>query len=778
MDIIQQRSRFSLSGLFHKDANSIFDLIIRGTVYLAVFLVPLFFLTTTRPVFDLNKTLLFSLLTLIGVLAWLGKIVFRKGFRFRRTALDIPVVIFGLLYILVTLFSKDWYTSVVGTANYYHHSVVVVLFLILFYFLVVNNFRSVKDILKILKTTLVAGGFVALISFLQMLQVYIFGSEATKAITFNPVFNSSVVLGIYLAVILTASLSLLVVSKKPGWRLFLIIAGLLEYVVLVLVDINMVWYVLIGLLFVFLLFLTLRSRDIESRWAILPTILLIVAAILTFVNVSAVTNIQIPDDVVLGQGTTWTIAQSTLRQAPLFGTGPEMFSWAFSAHRPLSFNNTNVWNLNFLKGASEFLQILITTGIIVTLVWLWLFVRHGWRTIRLLVKERGDHTTWFVALGVILSWLGLFVVSFFYPFSFVLVFLLWLFLALGVSLFTKDETQVLETKPSPASGFFSSIAFSLLVVLGLAFLYGAVTIWLGDFRYADGSRALISRDYGKAEKNFSRAIDLNGREPSYYYALGQTYVQEAGSISPTTQADIDKARQLITLATAAAKSGLDINSKDALNYQDFVNFSAALRVFDPNVSSQLLEHYDKLIELDPNNPLNYVGAGDDAVAAGQAIENALAQATDVTDEQKQQAQTQTTEYYTRAASYYEKAGTLKNDYVIALLKKALMSELMGQREDAITQVETLAAKYPTNTDVLYELGRMYVATDQKDKAKQEFVAVLNLVPDHANAAYQLAELVLADGDKETAKALFLRVYQNNPNNQTVIDKLKELDVTL
>lgn len=776
MDIIQKRSRFSLAGLFRKDSDTLFDGIIQTTIIFAVFLTPLFFLTVTRNIFDLNKSLLFCLLTLVGLIAWLGKIVFRKGFRFRRTILDVPLVIFGLLYILVTFFSKNWFVSVAGTANYYHHALIVVLFLIFFYFLVVNNVRTLKQVVRVLSALLISGGLVALISLFQVFKVYLFAAEATKSISFNPIFNSSVVQGVFLSLMLVLGLALLIPVKKPASRWLLGLSSLLDFVVLLVIDLNFVWYVLIGLLFVFILFLTLRSRELESRWAILPTVLLILAVILTFVDASSLTGVSLPDDIILDQKTSWEIAQGTLRQLPLFGTGPEMFSWAFASHRPTSFNDTALWNLNFIKASSEFLQLLVTTGILTTIVLIWLSLRYGLKAVRQLIKDRGDQFSWFVSLATALVWLALFVVQFFFPFSFVLCFIFWLFLALGVSLLTKESGEVLESAPSPAAGFFSSIAFSMLVVLGLAFLYGAATFWLADFHFVKAAKALSAQNFNKAMTEFNRAIDLNGREPAYFFALGQTFIQQA-SVSPArTQAELDNVRQLITLTSVAGRNGLNIDMKDALTYQDFLNLSATLRIYDANVSSQLVEHYDKLIELDPNNPLNYMAAGDNAIAAGQALAAALEQIQD--ENQKSQAQQQINDYYAEAVGYYNKAADLKKDYIIAQLKKALTSELAGNRDQAITEVEALAKQYPSSTDALYELGRLYVAADQKDKAKGAFVAVLNLSSQHANAAYQLAEIVLAEGDKETAKALFLRVYQNNPDNEQVRSKLTELGVNL
>ncbi len=775
MEVLQPRKRFSLKSIFRPDSQSVLDIIIRWSMFLAVFLIPIFFLTSTQDMFDLNKSLLFCLLTLIGVLAWLGKIVFKKGFNFRRTALDVPLVIFGFLYIIVSLFSQNWHTSIAGQASYYHHTLVVTIFFILFYFLLVNNFRTKKDVQALLGTLIISTGFVAIVSLLQLFGAYIFLSEATKSIGFNLIFNSVVILGLFLAIMLPVILSFLVFTKNQISRALLIILGIIDFTVLFILDINLVWYTAIGGLFVFLVLLTMRSKDLESRWAILPTVLLVLSAIFIFVNVSDLTNVVVSEDIVLDHQTTWSIAKSTLSDSPLFGTGPEVFSQAFAEHRPLSFNDTILWSLSFIKGSSEFMQILITTGLLVTVVYLYLFIRFLITFIAQATKKDDDKTDWLLKAAIFLPWLALFVISFFYPFSFVLSFMLWLLLALGTSLVTKDKGEVLETKPSPAIGFSSSIAFSLLVVLGIVFLYGAGSIWLGEYNYVKGNKAMIDEDVVTAQQKYDRAIELDGERPLYYFALAQSFIEQADSILPQSNDEVNQISDLVTLAQVAASQGLAVDIEDPILYSSFINVYADVLQFDPNVYTDISAAYDKLIELDPNNPLNYVEAGDNNISMGQLV---LSNLPEDDEEQAQQMTDEVNKLFQSAQDYYQKGAELKTDYVIAELKHDLAYELLGDIDTTIDELKKLAEAYPTSVDAHYELGRIYYATEQTDLAKQQFVAVLNLNPDHANAGYQLGEIVQAEGDKDTAITLFTRVLANNPDDENVRQKLEELGVTI
>ncbi|MDD5341736.1 MAG: tetratricopeptide repeat protein [Patescibacteria group bacterium] len=776
MEVFQtQKPRF-FSSLFHRESFSWANLIIKASVYLSVIFTPLFFLTATPGVFDFNKSLLFCILTLIGVMAWLGQMVFQKKVNFRRSFLDVPVVVFGLIYLVVTLFSKNWYVSLAGVTNYYHHTFILVMFFVLFYFLVVNNFRSLKEIVKLVVAFLVSSALVGLVALLQMFKVYVFLSDTTKTQGFNLLFNSALVLGIFMAVVLPLMLGFLMFVKKPLPRFLLALGCLIDFAVLFLLDMNLVWYTVIGGLFVFLIFLTLKSRELESRWVILPTILLVLSAVLIFVDVPSLTDISLSEDVVLSQQTTWSVATSTLKSSPLFGIGPELFDRALALHRPIAFNNTDLWNLSFIKGSSEFLQILITTGTLATIVLLFLLVRFGIKLLRQAIKDRSEAFTWMLRSTLFTAWAMLFAVGFFYPYCFILSFTLWLLIALGVCTVTENKEETIKTQPTGASGFMSSIIFSLVVVLGLVFLYVAGTVWLAENHYVRGSRALAQSDYQTAEKQFNRAIELNDRESAYHFALAQSLVTEIQILaSDQNFSDATKFNQLVTQALISLNDGLSLDKTDAMAYQNFISIYSGLDQLVPSVYSDLSGIFDQWIEHDKNNPLAYIEAGDNSVLMGQAI------AASITEDNKDQAAElteQSKQAYAKAQTYYQKAAELKTDYAVAEFKHEVVYELLGDPSKATTGLEALATRYPDVVDIKYELGQLYLAADKKDQAKQMFVDVLNISPNHANAAYQLGEIILAEGDRDGAITLFKRIYDNNPNNATIKQKLQDLGVTL
>ncbi|MDP3964946.1 MAG: hypothetical protein Q8Q20_04845, partial [bacterium] len=260
MEVIHTRSRFSLSTIFRRNEHTIFDLILRLAVIAAVVLTPLVFLTEFRSQFDLHKSLIFSLLTLVAVLAWLAKIVFRKGMRYRRTMLDIPVAVFGLLYVVVTMFSTNWFQSIAGVSNYYQHTLTVMVFTILFFYVIVNNFRTRQEIEALLGSWLAAGVVVTVVSFFQLLGWYPFAADSTHLPDFNLIGSSALALGFYLVSLLPLLLGWMIKAQRPVQRIALFVATVLNFAVLALLDYGLVWYFAIGTLFVYILFLSLRAK--------------------------------------------------------------------------------------------------------------------------------------------------------------------------------------------------------------------------------------------------------------------------------------------------------------------------------------------------------------------------------------------------------------------------------------------------------------------------------------------------------------------------------------
>jgi len=92
-----------------------FNRITKCSIYLLVFLLPLFFLPFSFEAFEFNKQYLLFFLVSIGLFSWIAKMVLvDKEIRFKRSPLDIFILAFLFTAILSAIFSVDKSSSLFG----------------------------------------------------------------------------------------------------------------------------------------------------------------------------------------------------------------------------------------------------------------------------------------------------------------------------------------------------------------------------------------------------------------------------------------------------------------------------------------------------------------------------------------------------------------------------------------------------------------------------------------------------------------------------------------
>lgn len=102
-----------------EQATRICNRIIHWLVYVMIFLVPLFFLPDTVDLSEYNKQYFIWLVVSFAALVWIFRMVFlEKKVIWKRTPLDIPVLIFFIANFLIYIFSVDRYLSFGGIMGY------------------------------------------------------------------------------------------------------------------------------------------------------------------------------------------------------------------------------------------------------------------------------------------------------------------------------------------------------------------------------------------------------------------------------------------------------------------------------------------------------------------------------------------------------------------------------------------------------------------------------------------------------------------------------------
>ncbi|MFH1562751.1 MAG: tetratricopeptide repeat protein [Nitrospirota bacterium] len=180
--------------------------IIEWTLLATIFIVPLYFDTHIRGVFDVCKMTFLRISSLIIICVWLLRIILTKECKFIRSPLDLPVLAYLLVSIASTICSVDPFTSLVGAYKRHEGLTTTISYVLLFW--TATNFLHNNR--KLLHWTAYAGigvGFIAsLYALIQRagLDPISWAADVSKRAVST--FGNPIFLGSYLAMLIPVAL--------------------------------------------------------------------------------------------------------------------------------------------------------------------------------------------------------------------------------------------------------------------------------------------------------------------------------------------------------------------------------------------------------------------------------------------------------------------------------------------------------------------------------------------------------------------------------------------
>lgn len=436
------------------------------TVYLALFLIPIFSLPFTSNVLDFQKQFLLFIIASLGIFFWIWNALSEKKLEINVNPLHFYVGGFSVVALVSSIFSLYSYGSLWGVPLPAAESFVSILSFIFLYFLIVNNFKK-EDIYKLLAVGAVSGAVAAVYAIIQSFGFYLLPFLSyTKDPSFNTIGTTSS-LALYSAVILSMILPLLFVNKNP-YRRLMVICG--SFLFLSLVFFN-------GIITVYF---PATVAGVGYNFSIAPWIVLAISALATFVfsvsdqkfvnknanaknasfaimfiaflflvfNIFAkdmmggvygstmkVLNIKTATEVSLQQRTAADISINVLKQSAqtfFLGSGPGTFVYDYVKYKPQSLSQDNfAWNVTFYAGASEIMNRIATTGLLGIIALLLIIAMWTVESFRTLTAGEEDEG---LPLAIFVGWLAIVAAMFYYPFNFSLAMLLWIFIGLIVAM--------------------------------------------------------------------------------------------------------------------------------------------------------------------------------------------------------------------------------------------------------------------------------------------------------------------------------------------------------
>lgn len=734
----------------------------RWLLRLAIFLTPLFFLPITPDKLELHKYFLLYACVLLSLLCWLGRAVMLKNLAIQRTPLDTTLAGLWVLFLVISFFSQDRYLSFFGDFSQLGLSFVGVSVFIIFYFLVVQYTTDIAEALKSVYALLAAGALSAAYFIVTILKIITPPPSLLPGI--NVVHGSNIIFGTWLAIMVLWSLAFLIMKHSSVTRDLLMVAVLLlSGTAVVLLGFKLVWIaVAIGLCLLLVSFLS-YADEIRRGWLSVTFALFIAALLFIFLDFNQFFTVSLPVEVTLSQGSSWAIAKSTLTAGMknfLLGTGPATFSYDFSRYRPEFMNTNFAWDVRFGQAASIALEWITVHGALVSLSFtvlilltlgtigaVWLNQLRELRERRSFLSDlqtwQGSATSPLFFWGLAASWVTVTVVAGLTHFGASHWVLWWLLLALlmCVGAFVSRVPLAKSTfslKMAPQYVMLISFGFILLFTVMLV-----LGIYLGRFYEAE---ILYSRSLSEPPEvkigTLERAIALNSHRPIFQLALADTFLSQAAAVAGRGN-DPGQVYQFVAVAVGAAKQATDIAPNNVATWEFLSTMYANARAVAPEANSWLVTSLDRAVELEPTNPLFYVGLGNAKLVAKQ---------------------------YEAAVKDFEKAIELKPDYLLGYVRLALAKESQGNLDGAIATMEKGLPHGLQNAEYLFQTGRLYFNRHKQNDyplAELAFRRALGINQNYSDALYGLALLYEATNHRPEAGQLFRRVLELNPGNKEV-----------
>jgi len=763
---------------------------------------PLFWLPWTVEAHEFNKQYLLFFLTGFALLAWLVKmIVIQKKIIFRRTPLDIWILIFTAMIILSAVFSVDKIASWMGSYSRFSDSVIGMLCMVAIYFIITNNIARYKkwglSVEKISRLFIFSAFLAIIAAFLSVFNIWSKIPNLPQIMSFRS-FNSTNAslegMAVFLAMVigfLTGDLLLYkqrIDKKKKQKRSFRvdlimkIVVLILSMFLLLVINFQPAWIVL-GIVMLFLLVMAFWTRLFKDRVNILllPIILLLISGFYAgglFSKVGGLNNIStlnnvLPQELVLSNELSRSIAWQSLKNDPILGSGPATFLNDFVKFKPVSFNNSNFWNIRFNRSAGNITEMIGTVGIFGTLSYLlfvFMFLLIMSLSLQRLRKRYQNESSKYDELREIVSvlpfflaWLALAAAQFVYHQNTVLAFYFWLFTALGIVGWQKIESAPYKRfkfsfKKVPEVGLVINVVLLILVFVLVGLFYLAGQFYLADVKFkqsVEKNEELV----GKMEK----VVNLNRYRENYRRALSQAYL-----ISAWDEANKSEKERNIQLLQALSSSSINQARTATMLSPNSVfaweNLGAIYRDSRGLVGGTFpfaLEAFAKASELEPANPFFF---------RERCRINLISEERD----------------WDETIGHCQKAIELKSNYLDAHIQLALVFEEKGDLEKAVQQMESILEKlrgvsFQRGSDlanaaaeIYFQMGRLYFNLDRIDEAIRMFEQAVIVNPNYANTRYALGLSYMSKARNSDALIQFQIVNQLIPGNENVEAMIKQL----
>jgi tetratricopeptide (TPR) repeat protein len=562
-----------------------------------IFFVPIVLWPYTSEVFEFNKVVLVYLLTTLIAAAWTIRCIIERKFVFRRTILDIPLLIFFGSQLISTILSIDFRTSVFGYYSRFNGGLLSTVCYLLLYWAFVSNFEK-SDTLKLIKVWFASA---VLVSFYGVLEHFGIDKNIWVQDVQSRVFSSLGQpnwLATWVTALIPVAWAFTLNSKFKSFGFWIYFGLSILFFWTLIFTKSRSGFLGFGVACV-IFWSAVAWQNIKKLPTLIPSLLIVGFA---FIAVCLISGTQLTPslismlkrqptvnnqqstvalaDTALETGGTesgvirkivWNGALQVWLHYPLFGTGTETFAFSYYLYRPAAHNLTSEWNFIYNKAHNEFLNIAANTGTMGLLSYLTLIVFSIVQISKskFLISKQipnpklGNSKNYLgqleqlgisnLSFALLAGFMSLSVSNFF-GFSVVPTQLeFFLFPALAIAL-TKSEEE--KTKSAISINTAQKVAFGALLLLTSYFLLLTCRYWYADTLYNQGENMNSVSRPDLAIPALSQAIKLTPWQAIYYGELANSYAIVA--MASDQAKDTTHAAEFANLAIESVRNAVNM----------------------------------------------------------------------------------------------------------------------------------------------------------------------------------------------------------------------------
>ncbi len=459
--------------------------------------------------------------------------------------------------------------------------------------------------------------------------------------------------------------------------------------------------------------------------------------------------------------TTMDIAKNTIREKPLFGSGPNTFANQLQVYKPADIVASVFWNTDFANGIGLIPTLTVTTGVLGILSWLLFLFFYVYLGIKSIFVRQEDGSNRYLVISTFFTSLLLWMTFFVYVPSTAVFVLTFFFTGLFfASIYVAGIVPVVKRQfnVNPKLGFVSSVimvaSFVAMVSLGYGLFRSSLSLWY----FQKSSYALNTENNSKASESYMLKAILAVPNDIYYRSLSEIQIfklNEVLSQDPKTVKQEEIQKQFTDTLTNAITAAKTATERDPANYLNWVSLGRvydavslpALNINGAYETAQLT--YIEALKRNPKNP---------------GILMLLARLAVNRNDLKQ------------AETYATQAVLLKNNYLDAYFLLSQIEVANGNIAGAIKSVTSASVIDPTNPAIFFQLGLLKYNQGDFAGAIVALEKATTMTPDYANAKFFLGLSYEATKNRDKALKQFEDLRVSNPDSkevEAILTNLKE-----